>query len=87
MERTYLSHVRLALVLLALSASLMFHSQLPRTGGRIPPQDRITDVAGIPLASLYVASALVTLAAGFAWYEHGAKGLKTRKAFIEGDLK
>ena len=84
LERTYLSHVRLGLVLLALSASILFHSRFPRT--ETTPQ-AVTRGAAVPMGSLYATAALATIIVGALWYDHGAKRMRLGLGVIEVGLR
>jgi len=85
LERTFLAHLRLGLVLLALFTSLILNARFPRTGKKRAPQDR--EGLAVPLGTLYFGSTLMALAMGLLWYEHGYRGLRSGRAFIESGLK
>lgn len=87
LERTYLSHLKLALVMLALSGALFskgrFHPRDPQKDIPSPGQD-ITTRVSIPLGTLFAVGAIGSLLMGWFWYEHGSRGLRSRRGFVEG---
>ena len=80
LERNLLSHVRLAMLLLLLSSSLVLNARLPSpsepTGGTPHPAGRI------PLASLQLVGALVAIGAGTWEYRRGYRDMREMKGFL-----
>ncbi|KAG8798408.1 hypothetical protein FRB91_008115 [Serendipita sp. 411] len=84
-ERTYLSHMRLGVLLSLLSASLLLNARLPDPKGH-SAQATVPGYS-IPLASLYFVASLCGLAAGIHNYERLWKGLKDGAAFVQSSRK
>jgi len=82
LERTFLSYIRLGLVLISLSGSILCDLRFPRPGSpsHLPSPEALT------LGILYGIGSLSTIALGLMWYENGVRGLHKQKAFIDGDL-
>lgn len=79
-ERTYLSHIRLGLLLSLLSAAILLNARLP---------DPITESSEgshpytVTLGSLYFIASILGLTAGLFNYERLWKGLKDGAAFVQ----
>ncbi|KAF8916262.1 hypothetical protein CPB85DRAFT_1290534 [Mucidula mucida] len=78
LERNILSHVKLALLLSVLSASLLLQTRLVPSEG----EDIGASHYGVPLASLQFAGALLSIAAGIWEYLSGCKDLLRMSAFL-----
>ncbi|GLB41824.1 hypothetical protein LshimejAT787_1004240 [Lyophyllum shimeji] len=82
LERNLLSHLKLALLLSLLSSSLILRARL------VPdPTDHSSEIeskASLPLASVQLAAALVTIVAGYWEYESGCRDLRSMTAFLVG---
>jgi len=76
LERNLLSHLKLALLLSVLSASILLRARL------VPVEDAGKENGGIPLASVEFAAALVCVAAGSWEYYQGYWDLKTMRPFL-----
>ncbi|KAI0046211.1 hypothetical protein FA95DRAFT_1494325 [Auriscalpium vulgare] len=79
LERNFLSHVRLGLLLLLLSCSVLLKV-------RIPGPDTVDSIEhntlGTTLASVEVATAFVVIFAGLWEYESGFRDMRGRRAFL-----
>lgn len=84
MERTYLSHVRLGLVLGLLSASIMLNARLqdPDNPPTAPSDRARSYLNGLTFGSLFEASALAALFAGAINYDRLTKEMVEKRAFI-----
>lgn len=85
LERTFLVYVRLGLVLIIISGSILCQLRFPGSSGSV---SHLPTSQALPLGILYGLASLATLALGCLWYEHciGESGLRGGKAFIDGDL-
>ncbi|PVF98899.1 hypothetical protein CPB86DRAFT_784345 [Serendipita vermifera] len=81
-ERTYLSHIRLGMLLSLLSAALMLNARLP-TPGQDPSHHQDAPLYTIPLASAYLAASICGLSVACYNYERLWKGLKDGAAFVQ----
>ncbi|KAF5338395.1 hypothetical protein D9611_012531 [Ephemerocybe angulata] len=76
LERNLLSHLKLALLLSVLSASILLRARL------VPVKDAGKEDGGLPLASLEFAAAVLCIAAGGWEYYQGYWDLKTSRPFL-----
>lgn len=83
LERTYLTYLRLGLVLISLSGSILCQLRFPGPSG--PPIHLSTSEA-FPLGIAYGIASVTVLFAGLCWYQRGCHGLRIGKAFVNGDL-
>jgi hypothetical protein len=76
-ERNMLSHLKLAMLLSVLSTSLLLHSRLsPAMDG----QEQST--AGVPIACILFAGAILSIVAGTFEYHYGIRDLLKARAFV-----
>ncbi|KAH9992974.1 hypothetical protein BJV74DRAFT_771316 [Russula compacta] len=81
LERNFLAHSQLALLLMLLASSILLRARLP---GPDHPKDHETHPyygLGIPLASIEVAAAFIVIGVGCWEYESGIRDLRVRRAF------
>ena len=79
LERNLLSHIRLAMLLLLLSSSLLLNARIPFT----PNETSEHRSAGrTSLASLQLAAALIAIGAGVWEYRRGYKDMQDMKGFL-----
>jgi hypothetical protein len=76
LERNLLSHLKLALLLSILSASIILRARL------VPVADYDNEDGGVPLASVEFAAAVVCIVAGGWEYYQGYWDLKSGRAFL-----
>ena len=76
LERNLLSHLKLALLLSILSASIILRARL------VPTADYNNEDGGVPLASVEFAAAVVCIVAGGWEYYQGYWDLKSGRAFL-----
>jgi len=82
LERNFLSHAKLGLLLMLLSSSVLLRARIP---GPDRPKDREAHPnhgLGIPLASIEAAAALIVIGAGCWEYESGIRDMRARRAFL-----
>jgi hypothetical protein len=82
LERNFLSHSRLALLLSLLASSVLLRARLP---GPDRPEGHETHPnfgLGIPMASLEVAAAFVVIGVGYWEYDSGVRDMRARRAFL-----
>lgn len=80
LERNLLSHIRLATLLLLLSASVLLNARLPspsEPSGKTPHTSW-----SIPLASVQTGTAVVTILAGVWEYHRGYKDMQDMRGFL-----
>lgn len=85
LERNLLAHLKLAILLCLLFASILLRGRLPlpeHTPGEDPPD---VPHAGVPIAALQLGSALLLLAGGVYEYHTGIKDLRIGRAFLTSD--
>jgi len=80
-ERTYLSHIRLGLLLSLLSAAILLNARLPDPTKAASNQGLPTYT--VPLGTLFFIASILGLAAGLFNYERLWKGLKNGAAFVQ----
>lgn len=79
LERNFLSHVKLALLLAILSWSVLLKARL------VPEQPKEKkDLGGIPLSAVEYGAALACLTAGCWEYYQGYRDLRTSTPFLRG---
>ncbi|KAI0717981.1 hypothetical protein C8T65DRAFT_571207 [Cerioporus squamosus] len=81
LERNLLSHIRLAVLLSLLSASLLLDARLPtpsEPGSAHTPRSTM----GLAIAVIEVGAALVTVAAGVWEYWQGYADMKAQRGFL-----
>src|SRR5258708_29739940 len=82
-ERTYLSHLRLGVVLTLLSASILLNARLPApTGDGDPTSDR-NQLQGLRFGSLYFVAALAAFVGGLLNYDKLWSDMKSGRAFVQ----
>lgn len=87
-ERTFLSHIRLGLVLFSLTTALLCQSRFPSPDDPAEPDEIDLDGSvAVPLGTAFAAATFMTLIAGWTWYESMYCSMRIGKAFIEGDSK
>ena len=79
LERNFLSHAKLGLLLMLLSSSVLLKARIP---GPDLPKDHPNHGLGIPLASIETAAALILIGAGCWEYDSGIRDLRARRAFL-----
>ena len=80
LEKTFLSHLKLASLLSLLSTSILERIRIP--GRDIPKDSDIEKSLHIPLGSIYAALALATLYAGVRRYRRHSCDLMLERAFF-----
>ncbi|RDX50963.1 hypothetical protein K466DRAFT_492198 [Polyporus arcularius HHB13444] len=81
LERNLLSHLRLAVLLSLLSASLLLNARLPtpsEPGSAHTPQSTM----GLSIAVIEVGAAVITVAAGVWEYWQGYADMKAQRGFL-----
>jgi hypothetical protein len=82
LERNFLSHVKLGLLLMLLASSVLLRARLPGPDRPQDHEDHPNYGLGIPLASIEVGAALVVIGAGCWEYESGIRDMRARRAFL-----
>lgn len=82
-ERTYLSHLRLGVVLTLLSASILLNARLPAPNGVGDPTSDGAPLQGLRFGSLYFAAALAAFLGGLHNYDKLWSGIKSGRAFVQ----
>jgi len=82
-ERTYLSHIRLGLVLALLSTSILLNARLPGPNGDNDSIGGGNQLQGLRFGSLYFVAALATLFGGLINYDKLWSGMQTGRAFVQ----
>ena len=82
-ERTYLSHLRLGVVLALLSASILLNARLPDPNSDRDPTHSGSQLQGLGFGSLYFVAALAALFGGLLNYDKLWSGMKSGKAFVQ----
>jgi hypothetical protein len=82
LERNFLSHVKLALLLTLLASSVLLKARLPGPDRPKDHEEHPNYGLGIPLASIQVVAALVVIGAGYWEYESGMRDMHARRAFL-----
>ena len=81
LERNLLSHVRIAILLMILAASILLGARLPSPSQ--PTGQTPHSAAQIPLASIQLAAAIAAIASGIWEYRRSYKDMKDMKGFLE----
>ena len=81
-ERNYLSHVRLGLLLSLLSSAVLLSARLSTGNGPYPDETDVPHAAAIPLGSLYFAASVATIFVGWWCYDESRAELIMGKGFI-----
>ncbi len=79
LERNFLSHARLGLLLMLLASSVLLKARLP---GPENHEEHPYHGFGIPLAAVQVAGAFIVIGAGCWGYESGVRDMRVRRAFL-----
>src|SRR5260221_4122813 len=82
LERNFLSHVKLGLLLMLLSSSVLLRARIPGPDRPTDHEDHPNHGLGIPLASIEAAAALIIIGAGCWAYESGIGDMRARLAFL-----
>jgi len=82
-ERTYLSHLRLGVVLALLSASILLNTRLPDPDGDRDSTGSSSQLHGLTFGSLYFVAALAALFGGVINYDKLWGGMKSGRAFVQ----
>jgi len=82
-ERTYLSHLRLGVVLTLLSASILLNARLPAPNADGDPTSDHDQLQGLRFGSLYFAAALAAFFGGLLNYDKLWSGMKNGRAFVQ----
>ena len=81
LERNLLSHLRLAVLLSLLSASLLLNARLP-TPSEPGSAHTLPSTMGLSIAVIEVGAAVVTVAAGVWEYWQGYVDMKAQRGFL-----
>ena len=81
-ERTYLSHLRLGVVLALLSASILLNARLPDPNGDRDPTNS-PSLHGLGFGSVYFVAALAALFGGLINYDKLWSDMKNGRAFVQ----
>jgi hypothetical protein len=76
LERNFLSHAKLALLLMLISSSVLLHARLDSPTN--PGEHKL----GIPLAAIEIIAAFVVIGSGLWEYESGIRDMRVRRAFL-----
>ena len=82
-ERTYLSHLRLGVVLALLSASILLNARLPDPNGDRDPSNSPSQLHGLGFGSVYFVAALAALFGGLINYDKLWSDMKNGRAFVQ----
>jgi hypothetical protein len=82
LERNFLSHARLGLLLMLLASGVLLRARLPGPDRAKDHDNHPNHRLGIPLASVEVIAALIVIGAGCWEYESGIRDLRARRAFL-----
>ncbi|TFL01965.1 hypothetical protein BDV98DRAFT_566469 [Pterulicium gracile] len=80
LERNFLAHIKLGVLLALLAFSILLHTRLMEE--EEPDVDQNQPKARIAMASLQIAGALASIAAGYYGYHSGSKDLLAMRAFL-----
>jgi hypothetical protein len=81
LERNFLSHAKLGLLLMLLASSVLLRARLVPGPDR-PKEQHPNHGLGIPLASIEIAAALIVICVGCWEYEWGIRDMRARRAFL-----
>ncbi|KAN0137003.1 hypothetical protein V8E53_005000 [Lactarius tabidus] len=79
LERNFLSHAKLALLLMLISSSVLLHARLDSPTN---PEERGSHKLGISLAAIEIIAAFVVIGLGLWEYESGIRDMRVRRAFL-----
>jgi len=82
LERNFLSHARLGLLLMLLTSSVLLKTRLPGPDRPKDHEEHPNLGLGIPLATIQVIAALIVIGAGCWAYESGIRDMRARRAFL-----
>ena len=82
LERNLLSHLRLAVLLTLLSASLLLHTRLPSSSDPGSAQTT-SSKTGLAIAVIEVVAAVAALGAGIWEYWQGCADLRAQRGFLQ----
>ncbi|KAF9218955.1 hypothetical protein BS17DRAFT_761636 [Gyrodon lividus] len=82
LERNFLSHLKLVLLLTLLSSSALLGIRLPAPPGSDASQSATLGKANLPVAIIQFVAALAAIAAAFWEYHTGVKDLTRMRAFL-----
>ncbi|KAI0306059.1 hypothetical protein B0F90DRAFT_1695698 [Multifurca ochricompacta] len=82
LERNFLSHARLGLLLMLLASSALLNARLPGPENPGEHEKQQNHGLDIPLASIEVAAALIVIGTGCWEYESGIRDMRARRAFL-----
>ena len=80
LERNLLSHIRLAMLLLLLAASVLLQARLPSPSD--PSGGTPRSAGNLPLASIETAAAIIAIGAGIWEYRRGYQDMQDMKGFL-----
>ena len=78
-ERNFLSHVKLALLLMLVSSSVLLRARLDSPTS---PEDHGNHKLSIPLSAIEIITAFVVIGSGLWEYESGMRDMRGRQAFL-----
>ncbi|KAI9464452.1 hypothetical protein BJY52DRAFT_1249160 [Lactarius psammicola] len=79
LERNFLSHAKLALLLMLISSSVLLQARLDSPTN---PEEHGGHKLGIPLAAIEIILAFVVIGSGLWEYETGVRDMRARRAFL-----
>jgi len=79
LERNFLSHAKLALLLMLISSSVLLHARLESPTN---PEEHGSHKLSVPLAAIEVISAFLVIGSGLWEYESGIRDMRARRAFL-----
>jgi len=82
LERNFLSHARLGLLLMLLASSVLLKARLPGPDRPKDHEGHPNYGLGIPLATIQVVAAFIVIGAGCWEYESGVRDMRARRAFL-----
>jgi hypothetical protein len=82
LERNFLSHAKLGLLLILLASSVLLKARLPGPDQPKGHEKHPNCGLGIPLASAEAAAAFIIIGAGWWEYNSGFRDMRARRAFL-----
>ena len=79
LERNFLAHAKLALLLMLISSSVLLHARLESPTN---PEERGSRKLNIALATIEIISAFLVIGSGLWEYESGIRDMRVRRAFL-----
>lgn len=79
LERNFLAHTKLALLLMLISSSVLLHARLDSPTN---PEEHGHDKLSISLAALEIIAAFAVIGSGLWEYESGIRDMRVRQAFL-----